>query len=292
MSGALMALETQTSDSDSRNILATAGLNGEVTISQGELSALLSTLSPEQLQVLKELPSARDNLVSDFMMRRLIANKAQIEGFEKKSDVINTLAISYVKIVSDMYLKSRESAALDANKLERLAKDEYRAFPERYRIEERHARHILIKSTPSCQKNPNEIAFQILDRLKSGEPFEELARSLSDDTGSAERGGDLGWVKKGKTVKPFDSALFSMKAPGLLPEPIESDFGLHVIQLVEIKPPKMESYENVRASIIESIKARLQKDMRTEFVDSVKSDGNIKIDSDKLNEIINEAKRQ
>jgi foldase protein PrsA len=72
-------------------------------------------------------------------------------------------------------------------------------------------------------------ALAILERLKNGEKFAELAKTLSIDTGSGKRGGDLGYFGRGKMVKPFEAAAFKL-AVGQTSDPVKTEFGYHIIK--------------------------------------------------------------
>jgi foldase protein PrsA len=72
-------------------------------------------------------------------------------------------------------------------------------------------------------------ALAILDRLKKGEKFADIAKELSLDPGSGKRGGDLGYFGRGKMVKPFETAAFKL-AVGEISEPIKTEYGYHIIK--------------------------------------------------------------
>ena len=72
-------------------------------------------------------------------------------------------------------------------------------------------------------------ALAILERLKKGEKFAEIAKELSLDTGSGKRGGELGYFGRGKMVKPFETAAFKL-AVGEISEPIKTEYGYHIIK--------------------------------------------------------------
>lgn len=72
-------------------------------------------------------------------------------------------------------------------------------------------------------------ALAILERLKNGEKFAEIAKQSSLDTGSGKRGGDLGYFGRGKMVKPFEIAAFKLSV-GQLSEPIKTEYGYHIIK--------------------------------------------------------------
>ena len=99
-------------------------------------------------------------------------------------------------------------------------------------IDQTHARHILIKINELASENDTRLKIiQLKERLDRGESFEELARLYSEDT-SATAGGDLGWLSPGDTVPVFEQAMNKL-LPGQVSEPIQSQFGWHLIQVLE-----------------------------------------------------------
>jgi len=100
-------------------------------------------------------------------------------------------------------------------------------------VTQTHARHILLKTAP--QRSDDEARQQLeqlRQRIRGGEDFAELARTHSDDKGSAERSGDLGWVSPGMLVPPFEQAMNALK-PNELSAPVKTQFGWHLIQVLE-----------------------------------------------------------
>lgn len=128
--------------------------------------------------------------------------------------------------------------------------------------EERRASHILL-SVDKDEKGQLKAAAKDAVRAEaealtkqaatSAEKFAELAKQKSKDPGSAAQGGDLGFFGRGQMVKPFEEAVFAMKA-GEVRGPIESDFGFHIIRLVEVKPERTRPLDEVRAQLEGEIK--------------------------------------
>lgn len=108
--------------------------------------------------------------------------------------------------------------------------------------EERRARHILIKfgaDKDAAEKKAEAIAA----KLKGGADFAALAKSDSEDAGSRAKGGELGWLKRGQMPSSFENALWDLKA-GEVSEPVETEFGWHLIQVEEVRPGAVKPFED------------------------------------------------
>ena len=126
----------------------------------------------------------------------------------------------------------------------------------------RRIRHILIneKSFPEADEEDvdelsKNLAQELYQRLSAGEDFAELAREYSQDT-SADKGGDIGFVEKGDVVKEFGMAAFALEV-GEISEPIKSDYGWHVLEVLEIKEP---GFHELDESMRDWISASLYKE--------------------------------
>jgi peptidyl-prolyl cis-trans isomerase D len=119
--------------------------------------------------------------------------------------------------------------------------------------EQRRASHILInaaKDLPTAEKQKARAKAESLlaSVRKSPKTFAEVARKNSDDTGSAERGGDLDFFARGAMVKPFEDAAFALKK-GDISDVVESDFGYHIILLTDVKLPQAPTFEAMRPQL-------------------------------------------
>lgn len=124
--------------------------------------------------------------------------------------------------------------------------------------EERQAAHILLRYPPGADDKARaairERAAQLAAQLrKSPEGFADAARRASEDTGSASRGGDLGFVTRGALPRPFEDALFGMK-PGEVAGPVETDAGAHVVRLIAVRGGGGANFETLRPKIEEDLR--------------------------------------
>jgi parvulin-like peptidyl-prolyl isomerase len=90
---------------------------------------------------------------------------------------------------------------------------------------------------PRTEEEALALAKELVERLRAGEDFAELAREYSDDPGSKESGGDLGWFGRGRMVPEFEEAAFSLE-PGEISDPVKTMFGYHIIQVLEKDPSR------------------------------------------------------
>lgn len=133
-------------------------------------------------------------------------------------------------------------------------KDFFEAHREQYDIREQaKARHILISVSPSAGMPDQAKAKQTLDDLRSqilsGKiTFNAAALKYSQDTGTQKKGGELGWLDKGTTVKEFDEALFRLKT-GEISQPVQTKFGYHLIQLEEYQSARKVSFSEIRSKV-------------------------------------------
>jgi peptidyl-prolyl cis-trans isomerase D len=106
------------------------------------------------------------------------------------------------------------------------------------------ARHILLSDEPT--------ALSVIEKLNKGEDFAALAQEFSQDTGSAVNGGDLGWFGTGAMVPEFETAAFALEKTGdYTTEPVQSNFGFHVIQLIakQDRPLSQDQYESAKNKV-------------------------------------------
>ena len=113
--------------------------------------------------------------------------------------------------------------------------------------ERRHGSHILVEAG-SDDAAALKKAEQLAARAKAGEDFAKLARENSDDPGSKQAGGDLGWATREAYVQPFAEALFGMQK-GEIRGPVKTQFGYHIIRLDDVQPAHQRSFEEVRAAL-------------------------------------------
>lgn len=153
----------------------------------------------------------------------------------------------------------------------------YKGHVDQYKQpEERHASHILIlaeKTAPEAAvKAASAKAEELLVKLRqSPGEFAALAKLHSQDPGSAARGGDMDWFRKGMMVKPFEDAAFALK-DGEMSGVVRSDFGFHIIKLTGIRPEHVRPFAEVKGEIVAQLS---QQAAGRKFTEAAESFANI-----------------
>ncbi len=143
--------------------------------------------------------------------------------------------------------------------------------PEQARVS-----HILIRvEDPKQEERARQTILLIQGKLAKGEKFADLARQYSQDPGSKERGGDLGFFGRGAMVKEFEQAAFSLQ-PGQVSGPVKTQFGYHLILLHERKPAKKATYEEVAGQIREQLTEERQESLFQKWLTEERKTATIK----------------
>lgn len=142
-------------------------------------------------------------------------------------------------------------------------------------VQQTHARHILIKVTEvTSEAEARQKIGQVHSRLKSGEDFAALAKLYSQD-GSAQKGGDLGWLYPGDTVPAFDQAMNALKV-GEISNPVQTQFGFHIIQVLERRTTDV-SQERQRQRATMALRQRKMEEANQEWVRQVRDRAYVEI---------------
>jgi len=128
-------------------------------------------------------------------------------------------------------------------------------------LERRHVAHIVVKT--------REEAATLNERLANGEKFEALAAQSSADAQTAKRGGDLGWITAKQTPPGFEPVLALDK--GEVSAPISSNFGWHLIKVLEIEPARQQSYEEVADTLKQQLLDRKRTAKRAEWIERLRA---------------------
>jgi peptidyl-prolyl cis-trans isomerase C len=208
-------------------------------------------------------PDQRSQLLDNLIRGEVIAQQAEKEGLDKTGDTASLLALSHLQILeqagAEGYLKDKkptdtERQAEYDSQVAAMPKTQY------------HARHILVKTQEDAQK--------IIDQLKKGAKFEDLAKKDSIDS-SKDQGGDLGWFSPTNMVKPFADAVAGLKKGETTPAPVQSQYGWHVIQLIDTRETPVPPLDSVKDRVDQLVQNKKFKAYQDELMKTAKVEKNL-----------------
>src|SRR5499427_7302677 len=143
---------------------------------------------------------------------------------------------------------------------------------QQYQVPNRvHAEHILFMTVGKTDAEVDEIkkkAEDVLKQVKKGAKFDELAKKYSEDQGSKEKGGDLGWLIQGQTVPEFEKAVFSLQ-PGQVSDLVKTQYGFHIIKVLEKEPPPTRPLEEVKPPLLAQLRLNQVQEEENKISDQI-----------------------
>jgi peptidyl-prolyl cis-trans isomerase C len=232
---------------------------GDELITKGDIELILSQI-PMQYRARYSSAEGRRELVDALVGMKMFAWEAKKRGIDKKSDV--QLKIGY--IIDQTLARELEEELQSSVKVEdKDIENYYKENQDQYMTPEKvKARHILVDS--------EEEAVQILEKIKSGADFAELAREKSKCPSSS-KGGDLGWFGKGKMDPAFEKASFELKKDEVSGV-VKSTFGYHIIRVDDKRPAKTKTLDQASRTIERTMKNDLLEKQMTDLKDQIKKE--------------------
>ena len=206
-----------------------------------------------------DLTAEQRTLALDNLIRaQLVAEQAVKDGVDKSGDAAYMLQLARLNVleqaVQERYLKDRQPSEEELHA-------EYQAQLSAMPKTEYHARHILVATEPFAQK--------IVERLDKGEKFDALAKAESMDS-SKNNGGDLGWFTANRMVPEFAAAVMTLKPNEYTHKPVQTQYGWHVIQLLETREVTPPPFDQVRQRLVQVVQAKKFKQYTDELLRNAK----------------------
>ena len=239
---------------------------GGATVTGGEFKAVAATLPPQYQPALGQ-PAMRRRLVDNILQVKLLSTEARKRGLENNPEVKRQLEIQEDQVLAQALAKEVQGSANP--RADREYFDSHASSFDNVK-----ARHILVRTPESpvpAEQGKAELteaqakakAEDIKKRLDKGGDFAAIAKAESDDKGSGLQGGDLGTFSPWKMDATFSKAALALK-PNQISEPVKTQFGYHIIQLLEDKP---RTFDQAKAEIGEARMQALMAELKTRKAD-------------------------
>ncbi|MFU0505998.1 peptidylprolyl isomerase [Pseudaminobacter sp. NGMCC 1.201702] len=233
----------------------------DLKIAEDDLDQQFSRLPPEQ---------RRAAALSATIEIRLMAAEAQAKGLDKTPD--------FQRRMTFLQERALHSAVVDAEVSKKITDEDVRARYDKEMadtppVNEVKARHILVKT--------KEEAEAVIKELDGGAKFEDVAKEKSSD-GSAAQGGDLGYFGPGQMVPEFEKAAFALEVGAYSKEPVQSQFGFHVIKVEDKRAKQPPAFDQVK----DQVRSLLLRDKYFELVKSLRTSAKIDVADPELKKAV------
>lgn len=228
-----------------------ARVNGK-DITKTEVDLALDVFS-EQLQQVPE--GARRSMVVDALIdMHVMADAATAAGLKSAQKFKDRMSFLEAQALRNTYIEEKVQTSVTDEELKARYEKDLAGYTA---PEEVHARHILVKT--------EDEANQVLKDLAAGGDFAAIAKEKSQDPGSKDNGGDLGFFTKGQMVPEFETEAFTL-APGKVSEkPVKTQFGFHVIKVEEKRSQPVPTFEEVKDQVTQVVQREKFQEVLTKL---------------------------
>jgi len=257
---------------------------GDWKLTFADMERIVSYYPEEQRALILQDPKKLMTLARRLTQAKVLSDKAYAEGFYERLDIREQLKINEQDKLSLAYVQEKVVKNLsvsdeDVRLYYRSHKDDYKV-PDQIKV-----RHILLR----LRKNADEEVVQqtrrraedILKKAKAGEDFAVLAAAFSEDPGSRDSGGDLGWVVRSKLDPTFAKAAFAAEK-GQVVGPVRSAYGFHLLKVEDRRPARQLPYEAVAERIRKELMSRLKESKTHEFIEAAMKEAGATINNERI----------
>lgn len=269
---AAQAQKTAAPGAQQQAVVVLRGPAGEVTLDDVRAMALVVLPEDQQADTLSRKNGVQQLALAVYTQMAL-ARQARQQGHDQGAIVQRAEKLAARRTLSESWMTHQANAKVpSAAQLEQYARTSFEQEKSKYAGEPQvHVRHLLVRSGKEVGRTDGQAlteAEALLARIKAGESFAELAKQVSDDKASAARGGELPAFFPGRMVPEFEQAAFALDKPGQLGGPVQTRFGFHLIELIEKKPAREASFEDVKeqlmAETLQQRKLQVRRELWTE----------------------------
>ena len=246
---------------------------GKYTLTVKQFEDQVKDLPPQLQMALKQRPELKKQFLDRWVQLTLLALAARDKGLDKDPDIKLQMEEATNSILARAYMRKE----IDSEKItvtDKEVEEYYNAHKDKFKENEAvKASHILIKVDKDGDKKAWEAAKKKAEMVRSkalkGESFAKLAKEYSDDPGSKNKGGELGYFTKGRMVPEFEKAAFSLKK-GEISQPVKTAFGYHIIKVEDKKPAHQKKLSEVKETLKDELLKEKQKKAMNAILDQLK----------------------
>lgn len=189
--------------------------------------------------------NTKNAIINELISSEIVYQEAQKLGLDKQADYLLREEMAKRKLLTNAFLQDyvKKNPVSDAD-----TKAAYEQYKKTYGDKEYNAKHILVKTEAEAK--------DIIAQLNKGGDFAKLAKEKSIDPGSKDKGGDLGWFSPATMVKSFSDVAVNLQKGSTSANPVQTQFGWHIIKLIDTRPAQPLSYEKLKDGLQKNLLQR------------------------------------
>lgn len=271
------------------------GRIGNITVNAEEVKSSLASLGTNESEAIKNDPALLNQVVRSLLVQRILLKEAEAKGYDKRPEVVAQLAKAREVALTESYLQF-VSAPPETYPSEAELQAAYEAarphiaVPKSYRLAQ-----IFISAPKDADKATLEKAQAKLDTVQKGlqsapGDFEKLAAQYSEETASAGRGGEIGWLAETQILPEIREKVSTLKV-NALSEPIRLNDGWHLIKVLDIREPYTPSLEQVRGQLAAQLRAEKTRANSQAYLAKLLQENPLAINELALGQIVDSPKK-
>ena len=263
-----------------------------ISVSEAEVVDVIAAMRMAKLIPTQELSTANvDKIAKDYYMYEVLAREAKDSGFAKQPDVQKFLAVNQSRVLATAYL-NHYVTTLDMPDLTEAAREDYLTNQRRFwRPAQVNAQHILIaikEDENAAKQEANKLQRKL---TKAPDKFEEYAEQYSADPSAKNNKGNLGFFTAEQMVPEFSTAAFALKK-GQISNPVKTQFGWHIIKMLDSKPEKQLTFDEVKDQLISKKQSEYINKARNEKMQGILLSPDVTVNEKILIDVAKKANQQ
>jgi len=232
-------------------LLQQAAADSDVELTEKEKNEMFN----KQVAQIKQQNNLTDEQFESALSEQGIESMEQYKKMFLENENLKIQKFIQEKVLSNVEVSDEE------------AKEFYNNNSQRYKQGERvEASHILVES--------KEKADELYNKLQNGASFADLAKNNSIDNRSAENGGKLGFIEKGQFIEKFEKVAFNLEV-GSISEPVETEYGYHIIKVSDKKEASTKSFEEVKSQIKDQLFSQKRQQAVNQYIQKLRDEAKI-----------------
>lgn len=247
----------------------------DMSLTRTDYEAALSVVPKEKRETMS--PSVKQTMIflEGVMVYRKLAQEARELGLDKDPVMQQEMRQAADRVLGLRRLQVLEEA-LKLPDFTAAAQEKYLLKKAEFTVPASvHAAHVLIATKNRSDAEARALVEKVRTKALAGADFAALAKEFSDDPSKDKNNGDLGFFGRKQMVKPFEDAAFALGKPGEISPVVKTDFGYHVIRLVDKQPERLKPFEEVKEGLLKELRDKYVSDAKVAHVSLIKNDKSI-----------------